>query len=358
LRLLSLLVVVNLTVSLSVVPAAAADTNLPIGGQAQVYYTDGDGVRIREEADVASDTLKVLDEGWRVTVLNGPVTGPNDAPWFKISHSGTIGYILAEYLTTATGETGGIMPDEPAQIWTDDGSTLRLRETVEGEVLLNMPHGGTATVLDGPAMDSQNRRWYNVKFDGTSGWALGAYLRPVEIVAAQRETPARSSSRQEPPSSPPAKPVPAPRPQPTPEPSRPAPAPPEPPRAASGGNGAALAALARQHIGAPYVWGGSSPAGFDCSGLVRYVAARVLGISLGRDVGSQIGAGVPVSPDNLQPGDLVFQKNTYRWGLSHVGIYIGNGQMVSAQSESTGVRIQNIWDGYWGPRFYAARRLV
>jgi cell wall-associated NlpC family hydrolase len=353
-------VVVNLIVSLAISAPVAADTNLPIGGQAQVYYTDGDGVRVRENADVASDTLKVLDEGWRVTVLGGPVSGPNDAPWYKVSHSGTIGYILADYLTTATGETGGLMPDEPAQIWTDDGSPLRLRESVGiGEVLLTMPHGGTATVLDGPAMDSDNRRWYNLKYDGTSGWALGAYLRPVEVVAAQRETTSRSGGRQEPPAAaPPARPAPAPKPTPAPEPPRPAPAPPAPPRAATGGNGAALAAMARQLIGSPYAWGGASPSGFDCSGLVRYVAARTLGISLGRDVGSQIGAGVPVSADNLQPGDLIFQKNTYRWGLSHVGIYIGGGQMVSAQSERTGVRIQNIWDSYWGPRFYAARRLV
>jgi cell wall-associated NlpC family hydrolase len=342
LRLLSLLVVANVIGALALAMPVAADTDLPIGGQAQVYYTDGEGVRIRERASVHSDTLKVLEEGWRVTVLQGPVTGEDGAAWFNVSHVGTTGYIKADYLTTATGETGGLMPGEPAKIWTDDGTTLRLRERVEGEVLLTMPHGGTAMVLDGPALDSQNRRWYNITYEGTAGWALGAYLRPTEYVVAQRDATSRAGSR----------PAPAPTPAPP-----PAPAPPAEPKRTAGG-GAALAALAREYLGYPYVFGGSTPAGFDCSGFVKYVAARALGIQLGRDVFAQINAGVPVAPDDLRPGDLVFQKNTYRWGLSHVGIYIGNGQMISAQSESTGVRIQHIWDGYWGPRFYGARRIA
>lgn len=343
LRVLGLLIVVNVIGALALPAPVVADTDLPIGGQAQVYYTEGDGVRIREHPTVSSDTLKVLEEGWRVTVLRGPVTGEDGAVWYKVSHVGTTGYIMADYLTTATGETGGLMPGEPAKIWTDDGTMLRLRESVEGEVLLTMPHGGTATVLDGPAMDSQRRRWYQVKYEGTVGWAIGAYLRPTEYAVAQRETTSRAGSRP----TPPATPAPPPAPAPAAEPKR-----------TTEGGGAALVALARQYLGYPYVFGGSSPAGFDCSGFVKYVAAQALGIQLGRDVLSQINAGVPVAPEDLRPGDLVFQKNTYRWGLSHVGIYIGNGQMISAQSESTGVRIQHIWDGYWGPRFYAARRIA
>ncbi|MCL6636055.1 MAG: C40 family peptidase, partial [Peptococcaceae bacterium] len=66
---------------------------------------------------------------------------------------------------------------------------------------------------------------------------------------------------------------------------------------------------------------------------------------------------VYVDPKNLQPGDLVFFQNTYQWGLSHAGIYIGNGKFIHAENESTGVTISDMWDGYWGPRFYTARRV-
>jgi cell wall-associated NlpC family hydrolase len=91
---------------------------------------------------------------------------------------------------------------------------------------------------------------------------------------------------------------------------------------------------------------------------VRYVVAQALGIQLGHDVVAQAQAGTPVDPADLRPGDLIFQKNTYRPGLSHVGIYIGDGRMVSAESERTGVRVANIWDRYWGPRFHSARRVA
>ena len=64
-----------------------------------------------------------------------------------------------------------------------------------------------------------------------------------------------------------------------------------------------------------------------------------------------------VDPANLTPGDLVFFENTYTWGLSHVGIYIGDGQFVHAGSERTGVVISDLWDDYWGSRYYSARHV-
>ena len=76
-----------------------------------------------------------------------------------------------------------------------------------------------------------------------------------------------------------------------------------------------------QYLGTPYVWGGASPGGFDCSGLVVYAYAQV-GVSLPHSSYAQYGAGVPVSYDQLQPGDLVFF-----YGLGHVGIYIGGGSV-------------------------------
>jgi cell wall-associated NlpC family hydrolase len=109
------------------------------------------------------------------------------------------------------------------------------------------------------------------------------------------------------------------------------------------------ATIALRYLGVPYKWGGASPAGFDCSGLVMYVYAQ-LGISLPHFAAAQYGYGTPVSRDQLQPGDLVFFEN-----LNHVAIYIGGGQVVHAPSTGDVVKISNISD--WGTSYVGARRI-
>jgi cell wall-associated NlpC family hydrolase len=108
------------------------------------------------------------------------------------------------------------------------------------------------------------------------------------------------------------------------------------------------ASIALHYLGVPYVWGGSSPSGFDCSGLVMYVYAQ-LGISLPHYTVAQWNATLPVSQSQMQPGDLVFFD-----GLGHVGIYIGSGQFVDAPHTGAVVRIDNL-SGYSG--FDGARRV-
>jgi len=105
-----------------------------------------------------------------------------------------------------------------------------------------------------------------------------------------------------------------------------------------------VTSYARQYLGTPYVWGGTSPSGFDCSGFVQYVYRNAAGISLPRDTYGQIGAGSRVSQDQLQPGDLVFPD------AGHVGIYIGGGQMIHASKPGDVVKISSVWAFYAGVR--------
>lgn len=116
----------------------------------------------------------------------------------------------------------------------------------------------------------------------------------------------------------------------------------------------AVIATAKQYLGVKYVWGGTTPAGFDCSGFTQYVFAQH-GISLPRVSRDQYGSGKPVSFESLQAGDLVFFALNGN-GIDHMGIYIGAGQFINA-STSKGVAIYT-FGSYWKSHYVGARRVL
>lgn len=117
----------------------------------------------------------------------------------------------------------------------------------------------------------------------------------------------------------------------------------------------AILRTAQQFLGVPYVWGGSSPAGFDCSGFVQYVFAHH-GITLPRTADVQATVGIPVSKSELLPGDLVFFAGDYV-NISHVGIYTGNGQMIHA-STTYGIAYDSLYRDYRVAHYVGARRVT
>lgn len=122
---------------------------------------------------------------------------------------------------------------------------------------------------------------------------------------------------------------------------------------AARGEAAARAALAL--VGAAYRPGGETPeGGFDCSGFVRHVCLGQ-GVALPRQTRDQAGAGRPVAPGGLSPGDLVF-FSVHGRGVSHVGIWVGDGRFVHAPRPGQSVRTERLDDPYWSARFVAARR--
>ncbi len=123
-----------------------------------------------------------------------------------------------------------------------------------------------------------------------------------------------------------------------------------------GAGGGSVVGAAMRHLGARYVFGGTSPGGFDCSGFVWYVH-KVLGKPISRGMWGQLNGGPRIALSALQPGDTVFFANTYMPGLSHNGIYIGGGRFIHASDESSGVKISSLSDSYWGPRYIGASRL-
>ena len=114
----------------------------------------------------------------------------------------------------------------------------------------------------------------------------------------------------------------------------------------SSGNASAVLNEAYKHLGKPYVYGATGPNNFDCSGFTQYVYKNAVGIDISRTTYSQINVGTPVSQSQLQPGDLVFPH------AGHVGIYVGNGQMIHAPQTGDVIKVSPVY------KFYAARRIL
>jgi N-acetylmuramoyl-L-alanine amidase len=122
------------------------------------------------------------------------------------------------------------------------------------------------------------------------------------------------------------------------------------------GAGKAFVETALQYCGRPYARGGDDPSAFDCSGFVMYVLGQH-GIDVSHDSRDQFRRGTPIARDSLQPGDVVFFENTYRPGISHVGIYMGDNKFVHAANPSSGVKVSDLNEDYYARKYAGARRM-
>ncbi|HEX5503774.1 MAG TPA: SH3 domain-containing protein [Thermomicrobiales bacterium] len=347
------------------------------GYAATIAGTGGDGVCLRDGAGLDAAIILVIPEGATVQILGDPQQAGGSA-WYPASYAGSTGYVVGDYIgsqgsmqaaTTVSTAAQGFAPGAHVQVSGTGTDDLRIRAGVgtDADIVGHAPAGAVLKVLDGPATDDAGDAWYQVDYDGLDGYVAADFLawtdaalssRVVVAATAPADPAPATTSEAAPATASAAESAPAPPPAAAPAKVAATPAPPPPPPPPPPSNGDAIVAVAMKYVGYPYVWGGTSPGGFDCSGFTYYVIEQVLGTNIGTSTDAQIGVGTPVSAKNLQPGDLVFFVNTYQAGLSHVGIYIGGGQMVHAGSERTGVTISNIWDSYWGPRYYAARRIT
>ncbi len=316
------------------------------GQTVTIVGTNNNGLRLRDGATVNSNTLTVIPEGATASVVGDEQTGPGGMVWVNISYQGQTGFSSRDFIRVggsgtaeaqaasapAVVSSSGLAVGDNAEIVNTNGDGLNLRydvgynSGVEGVA----PEGTVVSVTDGPKQDGSGNTWWGVDYKGMKGWMYDAYLaktdkQPQQASASQQAAPTNTA--------------------------------PAAAATSSSALGQQIANEAMNYLGYPYVWAGTTPSGFDCSGFVYYIVNKVTGGGFPRDMGSQVTSGTYVDANSLQPGDLVFQQNTYQWGLSHVGIYIGNGQFISAANESVGVTISNLWDSYWGQRYYTARRI-
>lgn len=226
-----------------------------------------------------------------------------------------LGIVVASLVSPFAVQADSPQVGDQATVRDTEGEGLRLRAAVWGRALRTLPEGTSLSVIDEDT-DSSGTTWYQVQAGSTQGWVNGTYLQQIsEQEEDQRSTTTRGGIRN------------------------------------------TAADIGLQYVGYRYAWGGTSPrTGFDCSGLVYYVF-QTMGISISRDYWGMMDRGTPVSRNQLQPGDLVFFVNTYKAGLSHVGIYVGDGQFVHAVDERRGVQVDSLSSSYYAARYYAARRI-
>lgn len=289
-----------------------------------IGVVDASALRLRSGPSTGYSTLATAQRGEYVVI-----TGKTGS-WYKVNFNLTSGYMHADYLdafTTKNVELGyGRVNGTKVNVRSGPGTSYSIVSQVNT--------GHKAYII------GFNNQWYKVISGSHIGYIRSDYLDLTEIPYENR-----ASSK-------------------------------EPlffvngkstgvtPSAAALNGGAGNSSAVRQtivtnakkYLGVPYVWGGTSPKGFDCSGFTQYVM-KLSGITLPRTTTEQYKVGTYVAKKDLQPGDLVFLQNTYRAGISHVGIYIGDGKMIHASS-SKGVTTSNLSSSYYTSHYYGARRVV
>jgi cell wall-associated NlpC family hydrolase len=342
---------------LAPVPAVQAAEPVTVGGKALVTNTDGDTIRVRAGAGTEYKQVAEAHGGQTVTVLDGPIKDGKGTVWYKIDAPRGKGWMMANFLAGKGGGTttkvtakseapAAKVITEYGKVANTDGDRLRVRSEASrsGSVAATIAPSTVVQVSKGPVVDKEGIAWYMISVNGTTGWAMAEYL-----VQSQAPAPAAQPAAPAPVAAP-AAPVVA-------EARTGTSRGPQPPAEVQSSNIAqSVVSIAMKHNGARYRFGGSSPSGFDCSGFVYYVVGKA-GKRIARTIPGQIAAGVKVSSKELQPGDLVFFSNTYKRGLSHAGIYIGNGKFIHAQSERTGVLVSSLWSAYWAAHYTTAVRL-
>ena len=294
-RFLTAIIAVSILASM-VVGASAIELKTSIG------VVETGGLRLRAKPSTDAEILANAGIGDNVVVIR------QVGDWYLVDYNLIVGYMHKDYLTTYDRwnvELGDAI--------VESGSVnMRGTPDINGELLATLSQGETAYII------GFNCGWYKVQYNGLTGYIRSDLVALMEAPKFNAQLTVGKSPVVE-------------------------------------TMGQKIVALAQDYMGVPYVWGGTTPKGFDCSGFTQYVFDK-MGYSLKRTAAQQLKNGYEVT--NLKVGDLVFFTNTYATSAaaSHVGIYMGDNLFIHAAGG--GVKVTSLDHEYYAPRYIGARRIV
>ncbi len=263
---------------------------------------------LRSEPDSASTKTDVLYNGSLCTLVQ------QVGDWYQVQYGDTTGYVLASLVSTTNSAEDGS---------TDVETLTQVLNREEAEAAAAAEQAAQEAAAQAPAQDSYDS-YEDDSYDSYEDDSYDSYEGDDSYDDSSDDTQEDDTSYEEP--------------------------------DYDESSSSSIVDVALSYLGVPYVWGGTTPSGFDCSGYVQYVF-RQCGYSISRTATPQYDDGYAVSYSDLQPGDLVFFERTYNdTGITHVGIYIGGGDFVHAGSGC--VKISSLSESYYSSRYYGACRIA
>lgn len=294
-RLITAVIAVSILASM-VIGASAIELKIGVG------MVETGGLRLRAKPNTDAEILASAGIGDSVVIIR------QEGDWYLVDYNLIVGYMHKDYISFSDKrnvELGNAVVES---------GNVNLRSTpgTDGELLATLSEGETAYII------GFNCGWYKVQYNDLVGYIRSDLIALMEAPKLNAQLVVG-----------------------------------KPPVVNTVGQ--KIVAIAQDYIGVPYVWGGTTPKGFDCSGFTQYVFDQ-MGYTINRTAAQQLKNGYSVT--NLKVGDLVFFKNTYATtaAASHVGIYIGENLFIHAANG--GVKITSLDHEYYAPRYIGARRIV